>query len=186
MMKEVMTRRFSRLLKEEGKPDRSAEPVEDAGFPAWPDVILIDGGQGQMTAVRAILRELDIEDCVTAIGVAKGVDRDAGRERFFPPGRDGFTLPPRDPVLYFIQRMRDEAHRFAIGSHRARRKKEMVKNPLDEIAGIGPTRKRALLQHFGTAKAVSRAGINDLVAVEGISEAVARLVYDHFHEEGAK
>jgi excinuclease ABC subunit C len=186
MMKEVMTRRFSRLLKEEGKPDRSAEPVEDAGFPAWPDVILIDGGQGQMTAVRAILKELDIEDCVTAIGVAKGVDRDAGRERFFPPGRDGFTLPPRDPVLYFIQRMRDEAHRFAIGSHRARRKKEMVKNPLDEIAGIGPTRKRALLQHFGTAKAVSRAGINDLVAVEGISEAVARLVYDHFHEDGAK
>ncbi len=186
MMKEVMTRRFSRLLKEEGKPDRSVEPVEDAGFPAWPDVILIDGGQGQMTAVRAILRELDIEDCVTAIGVAKGVDRDAGRERFFPPGRDGFTLPPRDPVLYFIQRMRDEAHRFAIGSHRARRKKEMVKNPLDEIAGIGPTRKRALLQHFGTAKAVSRAGVNDLVAVEGISEAVARLVYDHFHEDGAK
>jgi excinuclease ABC subunit C len=186
MMKEVMTRRFSRLLKEEGKPDRSAEPVEDAGFPAWPEVILIDGGQGQMTAVRAILKELDIEDCVVAIGVAKGVDRDAGRERFFPPGRDSFTLPPRDPVLYFIQRMRDEAHRFAIGSHRARRKKEMVKNPLDEIAGIGPTRKRALLQHFGTAKAVSRAGINDLVAVDGISEAVARLVYDHFHEDGAK
>jgi excinuclease ABC subunit C len=186
MMKEVMTRRFSRLLKEEGKPDRSAEPGEDTGFPAWPDVILIDGGQGQMTAVRAILKELDIEDCLTAIGVAKGVDRDAGRERFFPPGRDGFTLPPRDPVLYFIQRMRDEAHRFAIGTHRARRKKELVKNPLDEIAGIGPTRKRALLQHFGTAKAVSRAGINDLVAVEGISEAVARLVYDHFHEDGAK
>lgn len=188
MMKEVMTRRFSRLLKEEGKPDRTVETVEDAAFPAWPDVILIDGGQGQMTAVRAILRELDIEDCVIAIGVAKGVDREAGRERFFPPAgsRDGFTLPPRDPVLYFIQRMRDEAHRFAIGSHRARRKKEMVKNPLDEIGGIGPTRKRALLHHFGTAKAVSRAGINDLIAVEGISEAVARLVYDHFHEDGAK
>jgi excinuclease ABC subunit C len=188
MMKEVMTRRFSRLLKEEGKPDRSIEANEDGAFPAWPDVILIDGGQGQMTAVRAILKELDIEDCVTAIGVAKGVDREAGRERFFPPGgsRDGFTLPPRDPVLYFIQRMRDEAHRFAIGSHRARRKKEMVKNPLDEIGGIGPTRKRALLHHFGTAKAVSRAGINDLIAVEGISEAVARLVYDHFHEDGAK
>ncbi|KQR73351.1 excinuclease ABC subunit UvrC [Rhizobium sp. Leaf341] len=194
MMREVMTRRFSRLLKEEGKPDRSVEPGEDAGFPAWPDVILIDGGQGQMTAVRAILKELDIEDCVIAIGVAKGVDREAGRERFFPPvrteggltvGRDGFTLPPRDPVLYFIQRLRDEAHRFAIGSHRARRKREMVKNPLDEIAGIGPTRKRALLHHFGTAKAVSRAGINDLVAVEGISEAVAKLVYDHFHEDGA-
>ncbi|MEA3535344.1 excinuclease ABC subunit UvrC [Rhizobium sp. CC-YZS058] len=187
MMREVMTRRFTRLLKEEGKPDRSAEPAEDAAFPAWPDVILIDGGQGQMTAVRAILKELDIEDCVVAIGVAKGVDRDAGRERFFPPGgREGFSLPPRDPVLYFIQRMRDEAHRFAIGSHRARRKKEMVKSPLDEIAGIGPTRKRALLHHFGTAKAVSRAGINDLISVEGISEAVARLVYDHFHEDGAK
>lgn len=188
MMKEVMTRRFSRLLKEEGKPDRNAEIAEDAAFPAWPDVILIDGGQGQMTAVRAILKELDIEDCVVAIGVAKGVDREAGRERFFPPGgsRDGFTLPPRDPVLYFIQRMRDEAHRFAIGSHRARRKKEMIKNPLDEIGGIGPTRKRALLHHFGTAKAVSRAGINDLIAVDGISEAVARLVYDHFHEDGTK
>jgi excinuclease ABC subunit C len=188
MMKEVMTRRFSRLLKEEGKPDRSIETTEDTAFPAWPDVILIDGGQGQMTAVRAILKELDIEECVTAIGVAKGVDREAGRERFFPPGgsRDGFSLPPRDPVLYFIQRMRDEAHRFAIGSHRARRKKEMVKNPLDEIGGIGPTRKRALLHHFGTAKAVSRAGINDLIAVEGISEAVARLVYDHFHEDGTK
>ncbi|AHK43917.1 MULTISPECIES: excinuclease ABC subunit UvrC [Ensifer] len=186
MMREVMTRRFSRLLKEEGKPDRTAEVAEDAAFPAWPDVILIDGGQGQMTAVRTILRELDVEDCVTAIGVAKGVDRDAGRERFFALGRDSFTLPPRDPVLYFIQRLRDEAHRFAIGSHRARRKKEMVKNPLDEIAGIGPTRKRALLTHFGTAKAVSRAGMNDLMAVNGISEAVARLVYEHFHEDAAK
>lgn len=186
MMREVMTRRFSRLLKEEGKPDRTAEIAEDAAFPAWPDVILIDGGQGQMTAVRAILKELDVEDCVTAIGVAKGVDRDAGRERFFALGRDSFTLPPRDPVLYFIQRLRDEAHRFAIGSHRARRKKEMVKNPLDEIAGIGPTRKRALLTHFGTAKAVSRAGMNDLMAVSGISEAVARLVYEHFHEDAAK
>jgi excinuclease ABC subunit C len=186
MMREVMTRRFSRLLKEEGKPDRSAAPEEsgDSPFPAWPDVILIDGGQGQMTAVRKILDELDITDSVIAIGVAKGVDRDAGRERFFVKGKPDFTLPPRDPVLYFIQRMRDEAHRFAIGSHRARRKKEMVKNPLDEIGGIGPTRKRALLQHFGTAKAVSRAAVSDLMAVEGISEAVARLVYNHFHESG--
>jgi excinuclease ABC subunit C len=187
MMREVMTRRFSRLLKEEGKPDRSVAPEEtgDSPFPAWPDVILIDGGQGQMTAVRKILDELDITDSVIAIGVAKGVDRDAGRERFFVKGKPDFTLPPRDPVLYFIQRMRDEAHRFAIGSHRARRKKEMVKNPLDEIGGIGPTRKRALLQHFGTAKAVSRAAISDLMAVEGISEAVARLVYNHFHESSA-
>ncbi len=187
MMREVMTRRFSRLLKEEGKPDRSTPPEDsaDAPFPAWPDVILIDGGQGQMTAVRAILDELGIRDCVTAIGVAKGVDRDAGRERFFTEGKPDFTLPPRDPVLYFIQRLRDEAHRFAIGSHRARRKKEMVKNPLDEISGIGPTRKRALLQHFGTAKAVSRAAMSDLLAVDGISEAVARLVYNHFHENAA-
>ncbi|THV14041.1 excinuclease ABC subunit UvrC [Rhizobium rhizophilum] len=184
MMREVMTRRFSRLLKEEGKPDRSAAPEDsaDTAFPAWPDVILIDGGQGQMSAVRKILDELDITDSVIAIGVAKGVDRDAGRERFFVQGKPDFTLPPRDPVLYFIQRMRDEAHRFAIGSHRARRKKEMVKNPLDEIGGIGPTRKRALLQHFGTAKAVSRAAVSDLMAVEGISEAVARLIYNHFHE----
>ncbi|MBY4628456.1 excinuclease ABC subunit UvrC [Rhizobium croatiense] len=190
MMKEVMTRRFSRLIKEEGIPDRTAQATAtdaaDMPFPAWPDVILIDGGQGQMTAVRAILAELGITDSVMAIGVAKGVDRDAGRERFFPPGRESFTLPPRDPVLYFIQRMRDEAHRFAIGSHRARRKKEMVKNPLDEIGGIGPSRKRALLQHFGTAKAVSRAALSDLMAVEGISEAVARQVYNHFHEDAAK
>ncbi|THV25659.1 excinuclease ABC subunit UvrC [Peteryoungia ipomoeae] len=187
MMREVMTRRFSRLLKEEGKPNRQATPEDsaDAPFPAWPDVILIDGGQGQMSAVRKILDELDITDSVIAIGVAKGVDRDAGRERFFVAGKPDFTLPPRDPVLYFIQRMRDEAHRFAIGSHRARRKKEMVKNPLDEITGIGPTRKRALLQHFGTAKAVSRAAIGDLMAVEGISEAVAKLVYNHFHENGS-
>ena len=189
MMREVMTRRFSRLLKEEGKPDRERTPTPeeaaDMPFPAWPDVILIDGGQGQMTTVRAILDELGIRDCVTAIGVAKGVDREAGRERFFTDGRSDFSLPPRDPVLYFIQRMRDEAHRFAIGSHRARRKKEMVRNPLDEISGIGPGRKRSLLQHFGTAKAVSRAGLNDLMAVSGISETVARQIYNHFHESGS-
>jgi excinuclease ABC subunit C len=192
MMREVMTRRFSRLLKEEGKPERTAAAeasgidAADQPFPAWPNVILIDGGQGQMTAVRAILEELGITDSVIAIGVAKGVDREAGRERFFAPARESFSLPPRDPVLYFIQRMRDEAHRFAIGSHRARRKKEMVRNPLDEIGGIGPSRKRALLQHFGTAKAVSRAALSDLMAVEGISETVARQVYNHFHEDAAK
>ncbi|MBC2803182.1 excinuclease ABC subunit UvrC [Rhizobium ruizarguesonis] len=190
MMKEVMTRRFSRLIKEEGIPDRTVQAATpdaaDMPFPTWPDVILIDGGQGQMTAVRAILTELGITDSVMAIGIAKGVDREAGRERFFPPGRESFTLPPRDPVLYFVQRMRDEAHRFAIGSHRARRKKEMIKNPLDEIGGIGPSRKRALLQHFGTAKAVSRAALSDLMAVEGISEAVAKQVYNHFHDDAAK
>ncbi len=183
MMREVMERRFSRLLKEHADEDAAA--VDDAqGFPAWPDVILIDGGQGQMTAVRQILADLGIEERVTAIGVAKGQDREAGRERFFVEGRNPFTLPVRDPVLYFVQRLRDEAHRFAIGSHRARRKKEMVSSPLDEIIGIGPTRKRALLHHFGTAKAVSRAAVGDLMEVEGISERVARLVYDHFHDNG--
>ncbi len=183
MMREVMERRFSRLLKEHA--DEDATEVDDAqGFPAWPDVILIDGGQGQMTAVRQILADLGIEERVIAIGVAKGQDREAGRERFFVEGRPPFTLPVRDPVLYFVQRLRDEAHRFAIGSHRARRKKEMVSSPLDEIIGIGPTRKRALLHHFGTAKAVSRAAVGDLMEVEGISERVARLVYDHFHDNG--
>ncbi|WP_339762005.1 excinuclease ABC subunit UvrC [uncultured Hoeflea sp.] len=190
MMREVMQRRFSRLIKEHGdagpsQQDSADDPdaVPQTGMPAWPDLVLIDGGKGQMSAVRTILEELGIADKVTAIGVAKGMDREAGRERFFVQGKPDFTLPPRDPVLYFIQRLRDEAHRFAIGTHRAKRKKDMIANPLDEIAGIGPTRKRALLHHFGTAKAVSRAGIDDLVAVDGISRTVAELVYNHFHEE---
>ena len=187
MMREVMQRRFSRLIKEHGDVPVpvAGDDSEESVFPAWPDVVLIDGGQGQMTAVEAILDELGIADRVTAIGVAKGQDREAGRERFFIRGRQAFTLPVRDPVLYFVQRLRDEAHRFAIGSHRARRKKEMVRNPLDEISGIGPGRKRSLLQHFGTAKAVSRAGLNDLMAVTGISETVARQIYNHFHESGS-
>lgn len=184
MMREVMQRRFSRLLKEEGLPENGRDGEEKDTLPAWPDVILIDGGQGQMSSVRQILCDLGIAEAVTAIGIAKGPDRDAGRERFFMEGRQPFSLPVRDPVLYFVQRLRDEAHRFAIGSHRARRKKEMVKNPLDEIAGIGPGRKRALLHHFGTAKAVSRAGIEDLMAVDGISESIARQIYNHFHEGG--
>jgi excinuclease ABC subunit C len=187
MMREVMERRFSRLIREEGgrSPAEAVVPDEqgDESFPAWPDLILIDGGQGQMSAVRQILGELGIADQVTAIGVAKGVDRDAGRERFFLAGREPFMLPPRDPVLYFIQRLRDEAHRFAIGAHRLRRKKEMARNPLDEIGGIGPARKRALLHHFGTAKAVSRAAVNDLLAVDGVSESIARQIYNHFHEK---
>ena len=190
MMREVMERRFSRLIKEHGIPGRGASDAAETGedsddaLPAWPDLILIDGGQGQVNAVRGILGELGITDEVAMIGVAKGVDRDAGRERFIIPGKDAFSLPVRDPVLYFVQRMRDEAHRFAIGSHRARRKKEMIKNPLDEVAGIGPGRKRALLHHFGTAKAVSRAGVEDLMGVDGISERVARQIYDHFHDNG--
>ncbi|MBS9720011.1 excinuclease ABC subunit UvrC [Tianweitania sp. BSSL-BM11] len=187
MMREVMERRFGRLIKENGIPDRKAAPdpsEEDEAVPAWPDVILIDGGEGQMTAVRKILADLGISDAVHAIGVAKGVDREAGRERFIMEGRPSFTLPVRDPVLYFLQRLRDEAHRFAIGAHRTRRKKDFVRNPLDEVAGIGPGRKRALLHHFGTAKAVSRAAMEDLMAVDGISESIARTVYNHFHEKG--
>ncbi|MCY0146425.1 excinuclease ABC subunit UvrC [Hoeflea sp. G2-23] len=192
MMREVMQRRFSRLIKEHGdESPNDPDPAHDddpdipapSGIPAWPDLVLIDGGKGQMSAVRGILEELGIADKVTAIGVAKGMDREAGRERFFMQGKPDFTLPPRDPVLYFVQRLRDEAHRFAIGTHRARRKKELISNPLDEIAGIGPARKRALLHHFGTAKAVSRAGIDDLLDVEGISAATAELIYNHFHEE---
>ncbi|WP_082652744.1 excinuclease ABC subunit UvrC [Aureimonas sp. AU12] len=192
MMREVMTRRFSRLMKEHGEdgpapaapaPDpETPETNDSADMPAWPDLVLVDGGKGQISAVRKILEELGIADKVTTIGVAKGVDRDAGRERFIVEGREPFTLPPRDPVLYFVQRLRDEAHRFAIGTHRAKRKKELTKNPLDEIGGIGPTRKRALLHHFGTAKAVSRAAFDDLLKVEGISAAIAKIVYDHFHE----
>lgn len=194
MMREVLERRFKRLLKEHGKPDAAGsgpqdgeetQTAEEAATPPWPDVLLIDGGQGQVSAVMSVLDALDIADCVSVIGVAKGVDRDAGRERFIVQGKQPFSLPPRDPVLYFVQRMRDEAHRFAIGTHRARRKKEMVKNPLDEIAGIGPARKRSLLHHFGTAKAVSRAGLDDLLTVEGISEAMAQMIYDHFHEDRA-
>ena len=188
MMREVMERRFSRLVKEEGIPDREAvngddeaDPVSDA-LPAWPDLLLIDGGLGQINAVMTILKDLGVDKAVDVVGVAKGVDRDAGRERFFIPGKADFTLPPRDPVLYFIQRLRDEAHRFAIGSHRARRKKEMVKNPLDEAGGIGPARKRALLHHFGTAKGVARAALDDLEKVDGISEAMARQIYDHFRQ----
>ena len=193
MMREVMTRRFSRLLKEHGDagPTPAPQPAEgesaeealaSAEMPAWPDLVLVDGGKGQISAVRKILDELGIADKVTTIGVAKGVDRDAGRERFIVEGRDPFSLPPRDPVLYFVQRLRDEAHRFAIGTHRAKRKKELTANPLDEIGGIGPSRKRALLHHFGTAKAVSRAAFDDLLKVEGISAAMAKTIYDHFHE----
>lgn len=197
MMREVLNRRFSRLLKEHAREEKpEASPVDPEGdtagneengaditsdIPAWPDLVLIDGGQGQLTAARETLEDLGITD-VPLVGIAKGPDRDAGREKFFIPGKQSFMLPERDPVLYFVQRLRDEAHRFAIGSHRTRRKKDIVKNPLDEIAGIGPTRKKALLRHFGTAKAVSKAGIDDLAAVPGISEAIARLVYDHFHE----
>ncbi|WP_247875263.1 excinuclease ABC subunit UvrC [Ochrobactrum sp. Marseille-Q0166] len=182
MMREVIERRFSRLVKEHGEPESTNDGDNNDAFPAWPDLILIDGGQGQVGVVREILAELGIAHLVRAVGIAKGVDREAGRERFFIEGKAPFTLPPRDPVLYFIQRMRDEAHRFAIGTHRAKRKKDFVANPLDEISGIGPSRKRALLHHFGTAKAVSKAAIEDLMQIEGISEAMAKTIHDHFHD----
>ena len=182
MMREVLGRRFSRLMRENPRdPSGITIDGDDETMGPWPDLVLIDGGRGQLAAVTETLAELGVND-VPLIGVAKGPDRDAGRETFYMAGREPFMLPPRDPVLYFVQRLRDEAHRFAIGSHRARRKSDIARNPLDEIAGIGPTRKRALLQHFGTAKAVSRADIADLRAVPGISDEMARAIHGHFHE----
>ena len=179
MMREVLTRRFSRLVKEAGA--RGGADASDDGPGPWPDLVLIDGGAGQLSAAREALAAVGVEE-VPIIAVAKGPDRNAGRETFHMAGREPFMLQPRDPVLYFVQRLRDEAHRFAIGSHRARRKAAMGRSPLDEVPGIGPTRKRALLRHFGTAKAVGRASVPDLLAVEGISEQMARAIYDHFHE----
>jgi len=211
MMREVLRRRFARLsrgaaLRSEPGSDgetvgektdammwaEGAEPEVDPGtdkeeetraFPECPDLILIDGGKGQFEAARTILTELGV-DSVAIASIAKGLDRDAGRETFFLEGREPFKLPPRDPALYFVERLRDEAHRFAIGTHRARRKKAFTKSPLDEIAGIGPARKRALLHAFGTVKAISRASLPDFEKVPGINAATARLVYDFFHERG--
>jgi excinuclease ABC subunit C len=225
MMREVLTRRFKRLLAEapplteldaspsperggSDRPRRSGEgsiaPVAStptrqpmaADLPLsggsdspdaqaddespWPDLLLIDGGQGQLTAAREVLAGLGIE--IPVVAIAKGLDRDAGRETFFVPGRDSFKLPPRDPVLYFVERLRDEAHRFAVGSHRARRKRDLREAGLQEIAGIGPTRKRALLLHFGTLKAIERASLNDLMKVDGISAETARRIYAFFHD----
>ena len=223
MMREVLQRRFSRLVKEaprqpppvqgegaerskagEGSPcsrpfeTLAASPlpaafgsrplperegVEPDAFPAWPDLVLVDGGKGQAEAARTAMEEAGVPD-VPVIGIAKGRDRDSGRETFFVPGRPPFKLPPRDPALYFIQRLRDEAHRFAIGAHRAKRKRELTRSPLEEIAGIGPTRKRALLHHFGTVKAIGRASLDDLAKAPGVNAATARAVYDHFHDGG--
>ncbi|NNU79667.1 excinuclease ABC subunit UvrC [Halovulum dunhuangense] len=173
MMREVLERRFARLLKED--PERQGD--------AWPDLLLIDGGAGQVSAVAEVMREMGVSD-IAMVGVAKGLDRDAGKEEFHRPGQRPFALPHRDPVLYFIQRLRDEAHRWAIGAHRAKRAKSVSRTPLDDIPGVGATRKRALLAHFGSAKAVSRAGLADLKAVEGISDSMAETIYAHFHEAG--
>ena len=173
MMREVLLRRFARALKED--PDREQG--------SWPDLVLIDGGQGQLNIAQGVAAELGIAD-LTIVGIAKGPDRNAGRERFFIPGRVPFSLDPRDPVLYFLQRLRDEAHRFAIGTHRARRTKAIGRSRLDDIAGIGARRKQALLHHFGSARAVARAGLGELERVAGISKTVAKKIYDHFHADG--
>jgi excinuclease ABC subunit C len=211
MMREVLTRRFKRLLDEsprapspsplgeEGGSERSEGPGEGAAVQAsllqaappdeedhdaaspWPDLVLIDGGRGQLTAAIETLAALGVAD-VPVVAIAKGPDRDAGMETFFMPGREPFKLKPRDPVLYFVQRLRDEAHRFAVGSHRTRRRKDIREAGLQEIPGIGPTRKRALLHHFGTLKAIERAALADLAKVPGISAETARKIYDFFHE----
>jgi excinuclease ABC subunit C len=188
MMREVLRRRFSRLMKEapreisspQGGGEQGGAREDEETFPAWPDLVLIDGGRGQLDAARAALAEVGVTD-IALVGIAKGRDRDAGRETFFLPGKPPVKLPPRDPALYFVQRLRDEAHRFAIGAHRAKRKREMAKGPLDEIVGIGPRRKRALLHHFGTVKAIERASYDDLVKTPGVNAATARAVYDFFH-----
>jgi len=187
MMREVLTRRFKRLISE--SPRISADDAmaavatgelsHDEDSP-WPDLVLIDGGQGQLRAAQETLSTLGIND-VPLISIAKGPDRDAGRETFHMAGKSPFRLPPRDPVLYFVERLRDEAHRFAIGSHRARRKKNIREAGLQEIPGIGPTRKRALLQHFGTLKAIERASLPDLAKVPGINAETARKIYEFFH-----
>jgi excinuclease ABC subunit C len=208
MMREVLERRFKRLIAESTRSaalevaassDRAAnEPslpqeeieilharptADDDVESPWPDLVLIDGGQGQLNAARDVLAKLGVD--VPLAAIAKGPDRDAGRETFFVPGRDSFKLPPRDPVLYFVQRLRDEAHRFAIGSHRARRMRDLREAGLQEISGIGPTRKRALLHHFGTLKAIERASVTDLMQVDGISAETARRIYEFFHEGAA-
>ena len=227
MMREVLTRRFKRLLIEAPLPSPPAEesseprygapgegatavarldpspalaslgeplpqgvrellqaaPDADEAESPWPDLVLIDGGQGQLSVAHEVLAQLGVD--VPMVAIAKGPDRDAGRETFFVPGRDSFKLPPRDPVLYFVERLRDEAHRFAVGSHRARRMRDLRESGLQEIAGIGPTRKRALLHHFGTLKAIERASVTDLMQVDGISAETARRIYEFFHEGAA-
>lgn len=189
MMREVLTRRFKRVATQlEASDGQTANDHDDHGdderaIPSVPDLVIVDGGAGQLSIAHDVLCEFGLSNIIAVVGVAKGPDRDAGREHFHIPGRARpMMLEPRDPVLYFVQRLRDEAHRFAIGTHRARRSKAIGKNPLDEITGIGPTRKRELLRHFGSAKAVSRAGVSDLKAVPAISSEMAQKIYDFFHE----
>jgi excinuclease ABC subunit C len=176
MMREVLRRRFKRL--QNGGREKTGEESP------WPDLVILDGGPTQLAAARETLKELGIEENVTMLGVAKGIDRDAGRETFHIQGREPFRLPPRDPVLYFVERLRDEAHRFAVGSHRGRRKRDIATLGLQEIPGVGPTRKRALLRHFGTLATVENASVTDLQKVPGISAATAQAIYDFFHANG--
>jgi excinuclease ABC subunit C len=199
MLREVLTRRFKRLIGEAPRPavdtvgvvaatlamapaqDGAPGAIDEEGDSPWPDLVIIDGGRGQLSAAQETLAALGITD-VPLVAIAKGPDRDAGLETFFVPGRDPFKLKPRDSVLYFVQRLRDEAHRFAVGSHRVRRRRDLREAGLQEIPGIGPTRKRALLHHFGTLKAIERAAPADLAKVPGISAETARKIYDFFHE----
>jgi len=179
MMREVLERRFKRLI---NPPEDAAAKPGDDDFPQWPDLVIIDGGRGQLNAVREIFAGLGLTQ-VSLMSVAKGPDRDAGRETLFMPEREAIKLEPRDPVLYFIQRLRDEAHRFVIGSHRKLRKKDIREAGLQEIPGIGPSRKRALLHHFGTLKEIERASIADLGKVPGVSAESARRIFDYFHPQ---
>jgi len=207
MMKAMIRRRFARMLQERDEtPDGSAEEpvapasgkVENGGvdfskerdsdlpetkFGTWPDLVLIDGGEGQLSASLEALEELGLKNRIIIAGIAKGVDRDAGRERFFIPGRAPFRLDEKSPVLYYLQRMRDEAHRFAIGAHRGKRSTGLSKSPLDEIGGIGPARKRALLDRFGSARGVSRAALSELELVDGVNKELAKRIYDFFRGE---
>jgi excinuclease ABC subunit C len=179
MMREVLERRFKRLI---NPPEEGTAKVKEDDFPQWPDLVIIDGGRGQLNAVREIFSNLGLTQ-VSLMSVAKGPDRDAGRETLFMPEREAIKLEPRDPVLYFIQRLRDEAHRFVIGSHRKLRKKDIREAGLQEIPGIGPSRKRALLHHFGTLKEIERASIADLGKVPGVSAESARRIFDYFHPQ---
>jgi excinuclease ABC subunit C len=171
MMREVLTRRFSRAMKED--PEMAGEN--------WPDVVMIDGGQGQFNVAADVLANFGLVEMVKLVGIAKGEERNAGREKFFTADKKSFMLPPNDPVLHYMQRLRDEAHRFAIGAHRTRRKMEIGRSALDEIQGIGARRKKLLLEYFGSAKGVGEAGVHDLMKVKGISRAFAQKIYDHFH-----
>jgi excinuclease ABC subunit C len=181
MMREVLTRRFARLIKEEGE----GSDTMDKNGPRWarPDLVLIDGGPGQLSVVVQVFADLGVED-VALVGISKGPDRDAGREHFYIPGKEPFRLDPKSPVLYYLQRLRDEAHRFVIGSHRKKRSAAIGANPLDEIAGVGAGRKRALLQHFGSARAVAAASLIDLESVSGVSRTLAKKLFDFFHPAG--